>query len=61
MNDQVLSDQKYENHREREDIRAIVIFGEAPASSIAELGTLALEAVGTDVVKLMTEIEPSEL
>jgi hypothetical protein len=59
--EQALQNQAYREVHVREDIRAIVIFGEASASSIAELGELALRAVGTDVVKLMTHIAPEEV
>jgi hypothetical protein len=59
--EQALQNQAYREVHVREDIRAIVIFGEASASSIAELGELALRAVGTDVVKLMTHVAPEEV
>jgi hypothetical protein len=36
-------------------------FGEASASSIAQLGVLALQAVGFDVIKLMTHIAPEDV
>ncbi|KAH7384460.1 hypothetical protein BKA66DRAFT_462239 [Pyrenochaeta sp. MPI-SDFR-AT-0127] len=45
----------------RENIRAIVITGEASTEAITELGIAALNAVGTGVVKLLTEIKPSEV
>jgi hypothetical protein len=55
LNEQILQDQS-----KREDIRAIVISGEASPTGNAELGAIALEVVGTSVVKIMTEIESSE-
>jgi hypothetical protein len=48
-------------HRAREDIRAIVVAGEASASAIAELTAITHDAVGTDVVKVMSDIDPSEV
>jgi hypothetical protein len=55
LSDQVLSSRK------REDIRAIVIAGEASASAIAELTAITRDVVGTDVVKVMNDIDPSEV
>jgi hypothetical protein len=55
-----LKNQVFPRHN-REEIRAIVIYGAASAPGNTELGTIALTAVGTDEVKLMTEIEPSEV
>lgn len=45
----------------REDIRTIVIMGEVSAKGIQELGKIALDAVGTETVKLLTDFKPSEL
>ncbi|KAH3999425.1 hypothetical protein HBH98_087720 [Parastagonospora nodorum] len=45
----------------REDIRAIIIAGEASAAAVKELGDAALEVVGTEEVKLLTDFEPSEV
>lgn len=45
----------------REDIRAIVIMGEASKTGTEQLGKIALDAVGTEAVKLMTDFEPSEV
>jgi hypothetical protein len=45
----------------REDIRAIVITGEASATSVKELGQAALKAVGTEDVKLMADFKASEV
>jgi hypothetical protein len=47
--------------QQREDIRAIIIAGDATPAAITELGNIALDAVGTSVVKLMTQIDPSEV
>jgi len=38
-----------------------VVTGEASASAIAELTAIAHDAVGTDVVKVLTEFDPSEV
>lgn len=35
--------------------------GEASAKGVKELGRIALDAVGTENVKLMTDFEPSEV
>ncbi|KAH7407043.1 hypothetical protein DE146DRAFT_607170 [Phaeosphaeria sp. MPI-PUGE-AT-0046c] len=45
----------------REDIRAIIISGEASATCAEELGKAALNAVGTEEVKLMKNFEPSKV
>jgi hypothetical protein len=55
MKSKVLSKHK------REDVRAVVITGEASSIGNAELGDIALRVVGTSEVKLMTEIEHSEV
>ncbi|KAF2123917.1 hypothetical protein P153DRAFT_303421 [Dothidotthia symphoricarpi CBS 119687] len=46
--------------KHRDDIRAIVIVGEASAPSISELGMIAKMAVGTEVVNVVTDIDPTE-
>jgi hypothetical protein len=46
---------------ERNDIRAIVLAGDASSSAFAELGELALDAVGTQEVKLATGIAPADV
>jgi hypothetical protein len=44
-----------------EDLRAIIIVGEVLVAAVKELGDAALEAVGTEKVKLLTDFEPSEV
>lgn len=55
INDRVLT------HHKRENIRAIVIAGEASTTAIELLGGAAREAVGHEQVELITDIEPSEV
>jgi hypothetical protein len=55
LNKHVLSKHK------REDIRAIIISGEASTTAENKLGDTALELVGTGEVKLMKEIDSSEV
>jgi hypothetical protein len=38
-----------------------VLFGEASVSRSRELGLIALKAVGTETVKLVTDLAPSEV
>lgn len=45
---------------QRENVRAIVLFGEADSLSTTQLGQIAREAVGTKTVEIMTDIDPSE-
>jgi hypothetical protein len=54
-NQQVLPNHKSEN------IRAIVISGEASTMANSKLGDIALQLVGTEEVKLMKEIDPLEV
>lgn len=54
-----LESEVFPEHKQ-EDIRAIIISGEASAAGNARLGALAIQAVGTDEVQLMTEIESSK-
>lgn len=55
MNEKVLS------KHNRQDIRAIVVSGEASPSANAEMCDIALQVVGTNEVRLMTDIEGSEV
>jgi NAD(P)H-hydrate repair Nnr-like enzyme with NAD(P)H-hydrate dehydratase domain len=55
-----LDEQVLTKHK-RDDIRAIIISGEASATGVANLGAIAVEEVGTDQVKLMTDIDPLEV
>jgi hypothetical protein len=48
-------------HHKRENIRAIVIMGDATPTASTQLGTAALDAVGNEEAKLMTDIAPSEV
>ncbi|KAF2029127.1 hypothetical protein EK21DRAFT_68303 [Setomelanomma holmii] len=45
----------------REDIRAIIIAGEVSKAAVAKLGNAVLKAVGTEEVRLLAEIDPSEV
>ena len=45
----------------REDIRAIVVYGEASSPSVGELGVLARQVVGTDTVKIVTDLAPTDV
>lgn len=45
----------------RDDIRAIIIMGEASETDVKELGDIALDTVGTKGVELMTDFEPSQV
>jgi hypothetical protein len=46
---------------QRQEIRAIVITGEASNAAIAELGDIAVKMLGNEAVPLITDIEASEL
>jgi hypothetical protein len=46
---------------QRQEVRAIVITGEASKAAIAKLGDFALKMVGTEAVRLITDIDASEL
>lgn len=46
---------------ERDNIRAIVLAGEASPSAFDQLGAIARTAVGTDVVKVATGINPPDV
>lgn len=58
--DEFISDKALQGY-ERDSIRAIVISGEASSVGITELGVLARRAVGTQVVKVMMEIDPADV
>jgi hypothetical protein len=45
----------------REDVRAIIVAGEASVSESYNLAKLAQSVVGTDTAKIMTEIPVSEV
>ncbi|KAF1848103.1 uncharacterized protein K460DRAFT_308018 [Cucurbitaria berberidis CBS 394.84] len=45
----------------RDDIRAIVIAGEASTDAVTELGRIAHKAVETETVKVLSDIETSEV
>lgn len=49
------------NGVERDDVRAIVLTGEASADAFSELGQIALDAVGTDVVAIAPGIDPADV
>jgi molecular chaperone DnaK (HSP70) len=55
INNQVLKRHK------REDIQAIIVAGEASGPAIAELSSIAVQAVRTEVVKVLADIKPSEV
>lgn len=55
INDQVLPHHKHDN------IRAIVIFGEASMAAVGLLRGIAREAVGHEDVELIMDIESSEV
>jgi hypothetical protein len=57
---QFIDGQVLQKHR-RKDIRAVVVSGEASTEGNSRLGIMALEAVGTEEVNLMTDIDPSEV
>jgi hypothetical protein len=46
---------------ERSDIWAIVLAGGASPSAFAKLGDIALKAVGTDMARIATGIEPADV
>jgi hypothetical protein len=46
---------------QRQEVRAIIVTGEASKAAVNELGNVAVNAVGTGVVKLMTDIDPAEV
>jgi hypothetical protein len=45
---------------EREDIRAIVLFGEASTPGFEQLGIIARNAVGIEVVQIVSDLAPWE-
>jgi hypothetical protein len=45
----------------REQVRAIIVIGEASDAAIAELGEIALKMVGTEAVRLIKDIDAKEL
>jgi hypothetical protein len=55
-----ITSQALPNHR-AEDVRAVVIMGEASSAAVEELATAALAAVGTNEVKLMTQFHHTEV
>ena len=46
---------------ERESIRAIVVAGEASPSGVKDIGEIAQQTIGTDVVAVLTEIDPVDV
>jgi hypothetical protein len=47
--------------RKRENIRAVIMTGEASAASVAELAATAVRAIGTKAVRALAEFKPSEV
>lgn len=45
----------------REDIRAIVVTGDASAAAVGELGDAALKSVGNEKVRLLTDFASSQV
>ncbi|KAH7388822.1 hypothetical protein BKA66DRAFT_558755 [Pyrenochaeta sp. MPI-SDFR-AT-0127] len=55
-----INDQVMRTHQ-RDSLRAIIISGEATTPAITSLGVMAKQAVGTETVKIMTDIDPPEV
>lgn len=53
--------QKHWDDNPRDNIRAVVLSGEASPARNKELGELARHAVGTTTATIMTELDPSEV